>query len=186
MLIKINVTGSFPRRVLVKAQDDEAWVLVNYNVTPWRICEIYMVLDHKAKPCVEGEIVVVSESPSVNEDGDEVWMDVGHVGHSVHVDMSNHGVSKATISSLQLEEARGSIEGTDEDGLVPVNGKGGVVLPHIVGLCFVDMGMNSGELTLIADQMVLETTRRLEDKKMADERNRIKRKAKVDVVRALL
>ncbi|RZC77045.1 hypothetical protein C5167_001222 [Papaver somniferum] len=39
MLIKINVTGSLPRLVLVKAQYDEAWVSVNYNVMPRRICQ---------------------------------------------------------------------------------------------------------------------------------------------------
>ncbi|XP_026410735.1 uncharacterized protein LOC113305960 [Papaver somniferum] len=165
----------------VNYNEGENWVSVNYNVTPWRICQVCKVLDHRVEPCVEGEVVLVSESPSVNEDGAEFWMDVGHVGHSGRVDMSNHGVSKATITALQLEEARDSIVGIDEEVPVVVHGESGVVLPPTVGLSSADMGMNSGELTLIASQMVLDTTRRFEDKKMADERNRIKGKAKVVV-----
>ncbi|XP_026397772.1 uncharacterized protein LOC113293297 isoform X1 [Papaver somniferum] len=148
---------------------------------PWRIFQVCRVLDHRVESCIQGEVVLVSESPSVNEDGAEVWIDVGHVGHSGHAYMSNHGVSKATIVALQLEEARYSIVGIDEEVPVAIHGESGVVLPPTVGLSYADMGMNSGELTLIADQMVLETTRRFEDKKMADERNKIKGKAKVVV-----
>ncbi|KAI3845638.1 hypothetical protein MKW92_049581, partial [Papaver armeniacum] len=146
---------------------------------PWNICQVCRVLDHRVEPCVEGEVVLVNESPYVNEDGDEAWMDVGHVGHRGHVDMSNDGVSKETIATLQLEEAKDSITEIAEDVSVDVHGESGVVLPPTVELSPADMGMNSGDLNLIAEQMVLETTRRLEDKKMANERNKIKGKAKV-------
>lgn len=69
------------------------------------VCEICRVLDHRAETCLEGEVVLVNESPSGSENRTEVWMDVGHV------DMRKHGMSKAAITYLELEEARVSIEG---------------------------------------------------------------------------
>ncbi|KAI3964764.1 hypothetical protein MKW92_012874, partial [Papaver armeniacum] len=118
MLIKINVTRSLPRRVLVRAQEEEAWVAVNYNVMPWRICDLCRVMDHRAEPCVEGQVIIVEDTPTGSEDRTEVLMDEELVEHSGHVDMSKHGVSKATISALVLEEARGSIEGMEDLNLV--------------------------------------------------------------------
>ncbi|XP_026388225.1 uncharacterized protein LOC113283243 isoform X1 [Papaver somniferum] len=174
MLIKINVTGSLPRRVLVRAQEEEAWVSVNYNVMPWRICEICRVLDHRAEPCVEGQVIVVNDTPSDSEDTAEILMDVDHVGHSGHVDMSKDGVSKATITELILEEARGSIEGLEEELLSVVNEVGGEENPIAVE------EQNSGELNLVAVQIARDDNRRREHKRMVEERNRIKGKAKVD------
>ncbi|KAI3935712.1 hypothetical protein MKW98_022720, partial [Papaver atlanticum] len=91
MLIKINVTGSLPRRVLVRDQEEEAWVSVNYNVMPWRICKICRVLGHINEPCVEGPVIVVEDTPIGSEDRAEIFMEDGHVGHSGHVDMSQDG-----------------------------------------------------------------------------------------------
>ncbi|KAI3947274.1 hypothetical protein MKW92_001426, partial [Papaver armeniacum] len=171
MLIKINVTGSLPRRVLVRAQEKEAWVAVNYNVMPWRICEICIVLDHRIEPWVDGQVIVVEDIPSGNEDGAETLMEVSHVGHSGHVDMRKDGVSKATIAALVLEEARGSIEGMEEECMVLVE-EVGVVQDTIVA-----EEQNSGGINLVADQIVSEDNRRKEDKRMVEERNGIKGKS---------
>lgn len=102
----------------MRSQEEEDWVSVNYNAIPWRICELSIVLDHRAELCVEGQVIIVEDTPTGSEGRTEVLMDEEFVGHSGHVDMSKHGVSKATITSMVLEEARGSIEGMEEDCLV--------------------------------------------------------------------
>ncbi|KAI3935711.1 hypothetical protein MKW98_022719, partial [Papaver atlanticum] len=70
-------------------------------------------------------------------------------------------------------EARGSIEGMEEEGMFFVNEEG-VVQDTIVA-----EKQNSWDLNLVDVQIVSEDNRRNEDKRMAEEGNRIKGKSKV-------
>ncbi|KAI3875492.1 hypothetical protein MKX03_031347, partial [Papaver bracteatum] len=92
----------------------------------------------------------------------------GHVGHSGNVDMSKHGVSKSTITEMQLEEARVSIEYVEEEGMNLVNEEGLLPENNVVE------EQISGDLNLVAVQIVNEVDRRTEENIMAKDRNRIK------------
>ncbi|KAI3866584.1 hypothetical protein MKX03_023796, partial [Papaver bracteatum] len=174
MLIKINITGSLPRRVLVRAQEEEAWVSVNYNVMPWRICDLCRVLDHSSEPCVKGQVIMVNDTPTGSEDRDVILMEVCHVGHNVHVDMSKDEVRKATITTLNIEKARGSIKGMEEECNVAVVNESGVEEAS-----FDIVESSSGDINIVAEQIAMEDSIRMEDKIMEDKRNIIKGKAKV-------
>ncbi|RZC76139.1 hypothetical protein C5167_000304, partial [Papaver somniferum] len=170
MLIKINVTGALPRRVLVRAQEEEAWISVNYNVMPWRICAICKVLDHRVEPCVEGEdVMIIEDSANVEVNDDLVEEESPIAGRSGHVDMSKDGVSKAQINASEVEMARDSI-------VVCITKEGGSgecskeCNPNLSGL----EGRNNSKLDLVAAQIVADAERTNEDKRMVEERNRIK------------
>ncbi|KAI3883744.1 hypothetical protein MKX03_036237, partial [Papaver bracteatum] len=174
MLIKINVTSAQPRRVLVRAQEDEAWISVNYNVMPWRICQICRVLDHHVEPCVEGDVMIIEEPVNLEENGIQVEDEVILTCHNGHEDMSEYGISKAQINALAVEASRDSIE----DSITKMGGSGESSKECNPNLTVLEVG-NRSELELVDAQFVADAERTNEDNIMVEARNRIKGKAKV-------
>ncbi|KAI3986636.1 hypothetical protein MKX01_014174, partial [Papaver californicum] len=115
MLIKINVIGALPRRVLVKYEDEYSWVSVNYNILPCRIYETCRVLDHKMEPCVEGDVIVIEDQVNDvvgrNENEEEGEFIISHVGYSGHEEMSQPEISKDIITEIEIEAPHASIAG---------------------------------------------------------------------------
>ncbi|KAI3976776.1 hypothetical protein MKX01_008634 [Papaver californicum] len=149
---------------------------VNYNVMPWRICVICRVLDHKLEPCVEGEVMIVDDpATSTCIEGNmevEVRSEViiiEIVGHNGHQDMSKDKINKARLIEMELEAAYESIE----PGNTSISkGKGKQREDNTILSSQVEV---ENDLDKVANQI----SREVEDRRIMDERNKIKRKTKV-------
>ncbi|KAI3935166.1 hypothetical protein MKW98_018355, partial [Papaver atlanticum] len=102
-------------------------------------------------------------------------------GHSGHVDMSNHGVSKATITELELEAARDSIIGEISE----IGEPGGCSREVITSYKSLVEGEGS-DLDMVAAQILADSERVKEDRRMVEEINRIKGKGKLPLVPAVV